>query len=165
MPETVLTAFPAHNLVNSSRQPYEAGIVPILQKRKVLVGKNFIRMQCVLSWLSKGYFPVLYTQSSPESMTGCGVGVIAYREPSSYPHVQGTGNNAICNIPVKICDSDSKHRICFPVSSFPCRDVEEAPVTYYPVRGTSSSEVRAACKNWRYSGKENKKLLAELKPS
>lgn len=98
-------------------------------------------------------------------MTGRGVGVIAYREPSSYPHVQGTGNDAICNVSVKTCDSDGKRCICFPVSSFPFRDVEEAPVTYDPIRGTSSSEVRAACKNWHYSGKENKKLLAELKPS
>lgn len=31
--------------------------------------------------------------------------------------------------------------------SFPYLDVEDAPVTYDPVRGTSSSEVRAGCKN------------------
>lgn len=118
VPEIVRTAFPAHNLIDSSRQPYEAGLVPILQKRKFLfcVGKNFIRTQCALSWLSKGYFPVLYMQSNPESKTGHGLGVIAYREPSPSPHIEGTENNARGNT-AKIWDSDSKHRTCppFPV--------------------------------------------------
>lgn len=160
VPEIVRTAFPAHNLIDSSRQPYEAGLVPILQKRKFLfcVGKNFIRTQCALSWLSKGYFPVLYTQSNPESKTGHGLGVIAYREPSPSPHIEGTENNARGNT-AKIWDSDSKHRTCPPL---PCLDVGEVPGAYDPIRGTSSSEIRAGCKNWPYS-EGDKKLLAEPK--
>lgn len=82
-----------------------------------------------------------------------GVGCISYHTQRMWSRGLGTRTvqEATC-----LWESAVKQTLTAPASPslfLPCLGIEEAPVTYDLIRGSSSSEVRGGCKDWHFFGK------------